>query len=168
MLQAQGQVINSVAEWQQITATSKGPVSLVQEGATVTLPVQLEAQELPLGSSSLCYPALLAQLRLHYEGAKGDKANLIKLNMALVLMQFRRYDKAIELLRDARLSTIRGVSQGTIDFHTGLCFLHLGASYQSEAIQAFRQALKYPQSTLLGPDGPLVAPLARQALEDLR
>ena len=35
-------------------------------------------------------------------------------------------------------------------------------------MQAFRQALKYPQSTLLGPEGPLVAPLARQALEDLK
>jgi hypothetical protein len=44
----------------------------------------------------------------------------------------------------------------------------MGTAYQSEAAQAFRQALKYPQSTLLGPDGPLVAPLARQALEDLR
>jgi hypothetical protein len=83
-------------------------------------------------------------------------------------MQFRKYDKAIELLRDARLSTVRGDSQGTLDYQTGLCFLRLGSAYQSEAAQAFRQALKYPQSTLLGPDGPLVAPLAKQALEDLK
>jgi hypothetical protein len=88
--------------------------------------------------------------------------------MALVLMQFGKYDKAIELLRDAKLSGVAGISQGTIDYHTGLCFLHLGTAYQSEAMQAFRQALKYPQSTLLGPEGPLVSPLARQALEDLK
>ena len=105
---------------------------------------------------------------MQYAGAKGDKANLIKLNMALVLMQFRKYDKAIELLRDARLSAIQGVSQGTIDYHTGYCFLHLGTTYQTEAMQAFGQALKYPQSTLLGPEGPLVAPLAKQAFEDLK
>jgi predicted negative regulator of RcsB-dependent stress response len=128
----------------------------------------VEALEVSLGSPALSYPAVLAHLRLQYAGAKGDDANLVKLNLALVLMQFRKYDKAIELLRDARLSTSRGVSQGTIDYHTGRCFLHLGTSYQSEAGQAFRQALKYPQATLLGPDGPLVAPLARQALEDLK
>ena len=127
-----------------------------------------EALEVPLGSPDLSYPAVLSHLRLQYAGAKGDDANLIKLNMALTLMQFRRYDKAIELLRDARLTTVRGVSQGTIDYHTGVCFIHLGVTYQSEAAQAFRQALKYPQATLLGPEGPLVAPLARQALEDLR
>ena len=135
---------------------------------TVILPVQQEALEVPLGSSDYCYPAVLAHLRLLYAGAKGDEANLIKLNQALVLMHIRKFDKAIELLRDARLSTVRGVSQGTIDYHTGLCFIRLGPTYQSEAGQAFRQALKYPQSTLLGPDGPLVAPLARQALEDLK
>ncbi len=164
----QGKSLASTQELQQRIQTAKDSLSLAQEGAKATLPLQMEALEIPLGSPSLCYPAVLAQLRLQYAGAKGDEANLIKLNLALALMQFRKYDKAIELLRDTRLSTVRGVSQGTVDFHTGLCFLYLGASYQSEAVQAFRQALKYPQATLLGPDGPLVAPLARQALEDLK
>lgn len=164
----QGKPLSSAQELQQSIQAAKGSLSLAQGGPNISLPLQMEALEIPLGSSGLCYPALLAQLRLQYAGSKGDEANLIKLNLALALMQFRKYDTAIELLRDTRLSTVRGVSQGTVDFHTGLCFLHLGASYQSEAMQAFRQALKYPQSTLLGPDGPLVAPLARQALEDLK
>ncbi len=168
ILQAQGKPVASVQHLRQLLETAKGTIALIQEGGTPTLPLQSEALEVPLGAPDLCYPAVLAQLRLLYAGAKGDEANLIKLNLALVLMQFRKYDKAIELLRDARLSTVRGVSQGTLDYHTGRCFLHLGTSYQSEAGQAFRQALKYPQSTLLGPDGPLVAPLARQALEDLK
>jgi len=168
VLQAQGTPVSSVQMLQQVIGTAKGPISLVQEGGSSTLPVQTEALEIPLGAPQLCYPMVLAHLRLLYAGAKGDEANLIKLNLALTLMQFRKYDKAIELLRDAKLSTVRGVSQGTIDYHTGLCFLRLGTAYQSEAGQAFRQALKYPQATLLGPDGPLVAPLARQALEDLK
>ncbi len=168
LLAVQGKPVPTVLELRQLLEATKGPVSLSQGGATAILPIQTEALEVSLGSPALSYPAVLAQLRLHYAGAKSDDANLVKLNLALVLMQFRRYDKAIELLRDARLSTTRGVSQGTIDYHTGRCFLHLGTSYQSEAGQAFRQALKYPQSTLLGPDGPLVAPLARQALEDLK
>jgi tetratricopeptide (TPR) repeat protein len=168
LLQVQGKPISTVEGLRQLTETAKEPVAVSQDGATAVLPVQVEALEVSLGAPALSYPAVLAHLRLQYAGAKGDDANLIKLNLALVLMQFRKYDKAIELLRDARLSTTRGVSQGTIDYHTGRCFLHLGTSYQSEAGQAFRQALKYPQATLLGPDGPLVAPLARQALEDLK
>ena len=168
ILQAQGQRVTTVQELQQRTESAKGTLSVSQDATALTALLHAEALEVPLGSPALCYPAVLAQLRLLYAGATGDEANLIKLNLALVLMQFRKYDKAIELLRDARLSTVRGVSQGTLDYHTGRCFLHLGSSYQSEAGQAFRQALKYPQATLLGPDGPLVAPLARQALEDLK
>ena len=168
LLQFEGKPLPTAETLRQQLGSAKGSLSLGQGGAALTLPVLQEAVELPLGSPELCYPAILSHLRLQYAGAKGDEANLIKLNMALALMQFRRYDKAIELLRDARLTTVRGVSQGTIDYHTGLCFIHLGPAYQSEAAQAFRQALKYPQATLLGPEGPLVAPLARQALEDLR
>ncbi len=168
ILQAQGKPISTVQGLQELLESSKEPMSLLQDGGTTVLPVQGESLEIPLGSNRLCYPALAAHLRLEYAGAKGDVANLIKFNTALILMQFRKYDKAIELLRDARLSAISGVCQGTIDYHTGLCFLHLGSTYQAEAMQAFRQALKYPQSTLLGPEGPLVAPLARQALEDLK
>jgi len=160
--------VASAQDLQNLLGASKESVSILQDGGKATLPIQLESLEVPLGSGGLCYPAELAQLRLELVGAKGDKANLVKLNLAIVLMQFRRYDKAIELLRDAKLSAIRGVSQGTIDYHTGLCFLHLGNSYQSEAMQAFGQALKYPQATLLGPEGPLVAPLAKQAMADLK
>jgi hypothetical protein len=168
ILQVQGKAIATTQALRQLVASVKGPLSVSQEGGTSTLAIEPEALEIPLGSADLCYPALLAQLRLLYAGATGDEANLIKLNLALALMQFRKYDKAIDLLREARLSTVRGVCQGTIDYHTGICFLHLGTTYQAEAGQAFRQALKYPQATLLGPDGPLVAPLARQALEDLK
>ena len=168
LLQLEGKPVSSVQALRQQLEAAKGPLSVSQGAASVTLPVQMEAIEIPLGSPDLCYPAVLAQLRLQYAGAKGDEANLIKLNQALALMQCRRFDKAIELLRDARLSASRGVSQGTIDYQTGLCFLRLGTTYQAEAVQAFRQALKYPHATLLGPDGPLVAPLAKQALDDLK
>ncbi len=168
ILKVQGKTLATAQELQEALESVKEPVSILQEGGTTALPLQWEALEIPLGSKDLCYPALLAQLRLQYAGAKGDQANLIKLNMALILMQFRKFDKAIELLRDARLTAVQGVSQGTIDYQTGMCFLQLGSTYQSEAMQAFRQALKYPQATLLGPDGPQVAPLARQALEDLK
>jgi hypothetical protein len=74
----------------------------------------------------------------------------------------------MEVLRDARVLGTQGVSQGTLDYYTGVCLLRLGNVYVPEAIQAFNQALKYPQATLFGPEGPLVTPLAKQALEDLK
>ncbi|WP_306590867.1 hypothetical protein [Geothrix sp. 21YS21S-4] len=168
IVQAEGRPLPSTAALRQLLAGGKPTLSLVQDGAPVVLPIQAEALEIPIRAPELCYPAVLARLRLHYAGAKGDEANLVRLNLALAYMHFREFDRAIELLRDARLSTVAGVSQGTIDYHTGVCFLHLGPAYQAEAAQAFRQALKYPQATLLGPDGPLIAPLARQALDDLK
>lgn len=169
MLQVDGKPLLHARDLPTLLTGAQATATVLQEGGSpLTLPVVQEALEVPLGSPLFCYPAVLAQLRLQYAGARGDQANLLKLNQGLVLMQFRRYDKAIELLRDARLSTVRGVCQGTLDYYTGVCFLRLGPTYQTEAAQAFRQALKYPQATLLGPDGPLVTPLARQALEDLK
>lgn len=168
LTQVGGKPAGSLADLRRVLREAKGPLAVAQGATAATLPIQAEALEIPLGAPGLSYPALMAQLRLQYAGAKGDEANLVRLNLALGLMHFRKYDKAIELLRDARLSTVRGVSQGTLDYHTGICFLRLGPAFHAEAAQAFRQALKYPQATLLGPDGPLVAPLARQALEDLR
>ncbi|GLH70009.1 hypothetical protein GETHPA_15420 [Geothrix rubra] len=167
IVQVEGQPVTDAAALRRALG-AKDRVTLSQGGAPVTLPVQQEPLELPLASNALAYPAVLAQLRLQYLGAKGDEAGLLKLDIGLALMHFHRYDKAIEVLRDAHVGATLGVSQGTLDYETGLCFLRLGSAYHSEAAQAFRQALKYPQATLFGPDGPLVAPLARQALEDLK
>ena len=165
---ANGKPIPSVASLQTEVEATSGTMPLGQGGTILNLPIHQEAMEVPLGSSAFSYPALLAHLRLLYTGSKGDAANQLRLNLALTYMQFRKYDKAVELLRETRISTTVGVSQGTVDFYTGVCFLHLGSTYQAEATQAFRQALKYPQSTLLGPDGPLVGPLAKLALEELK
>lgn len=167
ILQVDGKPVADVAALRRALA-GRDHVTVGQGAAPITLPVLQEPLELPLASAALAYPAVLAELRLRYLGAKGDEAGLLKLDIGLALMHFQKFDKAIEALRDARLGTPEGVGQGTLDYETGLCFLRLGSAYHSEAAQAFRQALKYPQATLLGPDGPLVAPLARQALEDLK
>ncbi|MDP2876120.1 MAG: hypothetical protein Q8O00_08055 [Holophaga sp.] len=169
ILQVNGKAIGTVAEFQKaLTETTGGRVDLSQGDATLQLPITQQALEIPLNASNLCYPFLLAELRLRYLGAKGDEAGLLRLNQALALMHFRSFDKAMEVLRDARVMETKGVSQGTLDYYTGLCLLRLGNVYTPEAIQAFTQALKYPQATLFGPEGPLVAPLARQALDDLK
>ncbi len=164
-----GKPVASVLAFRKALAeTPGGRIALVQDEAPVQLPVIPQALEIPLNASDLCYPFVLAELRLRYLGAKGDEAGLLRLNQALALMHFRLYDRAMEVLRDARVTGVQGVCQGTVDYYTGLCLLHLGNVYVPEAIQAFNQALKYPLATLFGPEGPLVTPLARQALEDLK
>lgn len=153
---------------QALQDISTGKVQVSQGDVSVTLPLSRQALEIPTNSASFCYPVLLADLRLRSLGAQGDEAGMLRFNQALALMHFREFDKAMEILRDTRVTIAQGVGQGTIDFYTGFCLLHMGNVYLSEAQQAFNQAMKYPQATLFGPEGPLVAPLAKQALEDLR
>jgi hypothetical protein len=164
-----GKPVPSVQAFRKLLREFKGEKFTVSQGEVnlILVPV-LHPVELPVNASNLCYPFLLAELRLRYLGAKGDEAALLRLQQALALMHFRQYDKAMEVLRDARLSTTQGVSQGTLDYYTGVCLLRLGNVYLPEAIQALNQSLKYPQATLFGPDGPLVSILAKQALDDLK
>lgn len=168
LTEVNGQPVSSVQGALQALEPAKEATTVKQGEQVFTLPTLTEFLEVPLGRPELCYPAILANLRLQYLGAKGEEANLLKLNIGLTLMHFRKYDKAIEVLRDAHFGATQGISQGTLDYHIGRCFLRLGPAYQTEAIQAFNQALKYPQATLLSLDGPQVAPLAKQALEDLK
>lgn len=157
----------SVAEFRARLAQAKGTLQISQGAVNATLPVKAEPLEIPLNSDRYSYPAVLAALRLRLLGAKGDEAGLVRLNLALALLHFRRYDQALEQLKAARLPGDRGVCQGTISYDEGLCYRALGPQYQDQARKAFQTAAQYPSATLLGPDGPLVAPLAQQALDDL-
>ncbi len=164
-----GKPVAGVHAFRQGLAEGKGGSAAVAQGpATFTLALTREPLEIPLTSPQYAYPFLLSHLRLQLLGARGEEAALLKLNVALALMHFRKFDKALELLRDTRLTATRGVSQGTLDYYTGVCFLKLGGVYISEAAQAFRAALKAKEATLFGPEGPLVAPLAKAALDELK
>lgn len=150
-------------------ALSKGRtdrVTVQQPHGTIQVPVGQATVEIPLADPALSYPFLLAELRLRLLGAKGEAAHLLRFQLALALMHYRKFERAVELLREVRLQAGTGVGQGTVEYYTGLCLLRLGAAYYPEAIQAFSQALKHPGATLFGPEGPLVAPLAKQAIED--
>ena len=164
---AGGQPVKSVADFRGRLAQATGALPVAQGAASAALTVKSQPLEIPLNSERYSYPALLAALRLRTLGAKDDAAGLARLNLALALMHFRRYDQALEQLKAARLSGDRGVCQGTIAYDEGLCYRALGPSYQDEGRKAFQAASQYPAATLLGPDGPLVAPLAQQALDDL-
>jgi hypothetical protein len=164
-----GATFRTVAEFRALLrASGADRVAVNQGGVTITLPVRAAALELPLQDDGLCYPFLLVDLRLRRSTASGDEAGFLRMQEALVLMHFRQYDKALEVLRDAKVSVTQGVSQGTLEYYAGLCLLHLGQAFLPDARQAFTTASRHPQATLLGPGGPRVAPLARQLLDDIR
>lgn len=143
-----------------------GTISLEQGGRTLSVPLVQAPTEIPLADPTLSYTLLLADLRLKLLGAKAEAAAVLRFQQAQALMHFRRFERAVELLRETRMSTSFGLGQGTVDYYTALCLLRLGSTYAPEALQAFAQAGKHPTSTLFGPEGPLVAPLALQAIED--
>ncbi|HPS68707.1 MAG TPA: hypothetical protein PLA48_12720 [Holophaga sp.] len=164
-----GKPVATVRDFKKRLKESMGGQVLVGQGGTeAALVPTLQPVEIPVNASNLCYPALLADLRLRQQGAKGDEAALLRLQQALALMHFHQYDKAMEVLRDARLSTSAGVCQGTLDYYAGASLLRLGTTYLEASGQAFNRSLKYPQATLFGPDGPRVSILAKQALENLK
>lgn len=169
ILEAAGAPVATVAAFQEHLDQAGGQLEVRQApgGAVKALPVRIATLEIPVASAAYCYPLVLADLRLRLLGASGDEAGRLRLQQALALMHFRRFDKAMEALREARAGAARGVSQGTYDYYAGLCLQRLGHVYAPEAAQAFRQALQFPQATLFGPDGPRVAPLAQRALDDL-
>jgi len=164
-----GQPVASVAEFQARLQQGGDVVEFRQAagGPVKALPLRQAPLELPVASAAFCYPLVLADLRLRLKGAAGEEAGRLRLWQALALMHFRRYDKALEVLREARAGAARGVSQGTYDYYAGLCLQRLGQTYGPEATQAYRQALQFPHATLFGPEGPRVAPLAQRALDDL-
>jgi len=163
-----GQPVDTVAAFRRALASAQGDrVTLTQAGREVQVPFSVRATELPTQSPQLCYPLIMATLRLRELGSRGDEVGFNRLNMALAHMHFRQFAKALELLRDARVGAVGGVSQGTIDYYRGLCLAGLGPGYNPEARQALSQAARSPAATLFGPEGPSVPQAATQAIESL-
>lgn len=164
-----GKPVPNVQALRQVLQENVGKaVQVTQMGVPSDLVVEPSPLEIPLNSPNFAYPFLLADLRLKAQSAKGDEQAALKLNQAIATMHFRKFDKALELLREVKFTSDRGVSTGTVQYYMGICLLRLGSVYTPEAINAFNLAMKHPLATLFGPDGPLVAPLAQQALEDLK
>jgi len=169
ILEAGGAPVTTVAEFQARLEQAGTSLEVRQEpgGALRTLTLREAIVELPVASKALCYPVLLADLRLRSLGAKGEEAGRLRLHQALALLHFRRYDRALEVLREVRGLGASWVGQGTCDYYVGLCLQRLGSAYATEAAQAFQRVLQMPRATLFGPEGPQVAPLARWALDEL-
>lgn len=167
--QVNGKAVTTVAGLRAALALATGPTAtVVQEGRQVALPCGVKGLQLPLAASSISYVRALAELRLKALGSQGDEAALVKLNLAQVLLHFRKTEAAMEILRETRFQGSEGIGQGTLAYITGVCLSRLGTVYIPDTIQAFQQALKSPGATVGTPDGPRVEPLAKAALLDLQ
>lgn len=167
--QVNGRPVADVGAFRKELESAQGnKITVEQGGRTLTLAVVQAPLEIPLADPTLSYTLLLAEIRLKLLGAKAEAAAVLRFQQAITLMHFRKFERAVELLREARLNSGQGLGQGTVDYHTALCLLRLGSAYTPEAIQAFAQAAKPNTSMLFGPEGPLVAPLALQAIEDYK
>lgn len=164
-----GQAVGSVRNLKALLAKApEGFVEVGQGGRTLRLPLTPERLELPLQDDGVSYPSVVAELRLRILGTSNPEQGHLKLNLGRAYLHFGKPDRALEVFREAALPAGPGVSQGTLAYLTGLCLLRLGPVYIPEAIQAFTQALQSPGSTLLGPQGPPVAPLAQSTLHSLQ
>ena len=143
----------------------KDKVALQLKGAqgsrTVELTLGQTAQEIPLFDPNLLYNKVMMDLRLVTEGYPGtEQAAFAWLNLALSAMHFQDFAAAHDYLVRARreLPQRPGISQGTALYYLGVALERL--SYKPQAIEAYRAAAGFKDSTLINNDGPAVAPLA--------
>jgi len=135
----------------------KGP----QGNRSAELTLGQTAQEIPLFDPSLLYNKVMMDLRLVTEGYPGtEQAAFAWLNLALSAMHFLDFAAAHDYLVNARnqLPQRPGISQGTALYYLGVALERL--SYKPQAIEAYRAAAGFKESTLINNDGPAVAPLA--------
>ena len=131
----------------------------------ITLEVGATPLEIPLGDPEFLYNKAIVDLR-HRMVVEPEDEQLARLNAGLCFMALNDYETALkEYLPRVSLAAARGISQGTVLYHTGLAYLRLGE--RAEAARLFRQALEFPDATLQSNDGPRVAPLAERRLREL-
>ena len=133
----------------------------VQGNRSVELTLGQTAQEIPLFDPSLLYNKVMMDLRLVTEGYPGtEQAAFAWLNLALSAMHFQDFAAAHDYLVNARnqLPQRPGISQGTALYYLGVALERL--SYKPQAVDAYRAAAGFKESTLINNDGPAVAPLA--------
>jgi tetratricopeptide (TPR) repeat protein len=164
---ADGKPITRTAELLALVEQKKAKdkIALHLKGAqgnrTVEVTLGQTPQEIPLFDPSLLYNKVMMDLRLVTGGYPGTEAAAFAwLNLALSAMHFQDFAGAHDYLTKAKseLPQRPGISQGTALYYLGVALGRL--NYDQQAVDAYRQAAGFKESTLINNDGPLVAPLA--------
>ncbi len=164
---ADGKPIKQTAELLALVEQKKAKdkIALLLKGPagnrTVEITLGETAQEIPLFDPNPFYNKVMMDLRLQVAGYPGtERAAFAWLNLALCAMHFEDFAAAHDSLVNARnqLPQRPGISQGTALYYLGVALERL--NYKPQAMDAYRAAAGFKDSTLINNDGPAVAPLA--------
>lgn len=119
-----------------------------------------------MGDQTLVFNKLILELRFRLASSAGPVDESVgRLNLGVSLMRVGNWSDALAELDRVRLPDGPGVSNGTVQYLTGLCYEALGRLPEAE--KAWRAAAAVPES-MLTEDGPLVKDLADRKLKDLQ
>jgi tetratricopeptide (TPR) repeat protein len=138
-----------------------------RQGTTsdITVTVGTTPLEVPLNQEGFLYNKAIIDFR-HRIVTEPSVESLARLNLALCYMALGDFETPLrEHLPRITLPETRGISQGTVLYHTGVCYERL--EERAEAVRVFQEALGYPEATLQTNDGPRVGPLAERKLREL-
>jgi tetratricopeptide (TPR) repeat protein len=142
-------------------------IKLQRQGTSrdAQISVGMTPLEIPMNRSGFLYNKAIIDLR-HRMVVEPSVEPLARLNLALCHMELGNYETALrEHLPRITLPAEPGISQGTVYYHTGVCYERLDE--KAEAVRMFREALQFPEATVQSNDGPRVTPLAERKLREL-
>ena len=127
-------------------------------GAVSTVPLQLmlSAMEIDFTDSNLLFNRQLAYFKkmAGLDRTSGQEKNIAALNIALVHMHFKEYEKALLQLQQVQLDRAVGIGPGTVKFRMAQVYRALGRL--NEAKQSVAEAMQAQQNTVGSDDGPLL------------
>jgi len=151
----------------------KREIKFVERGkrqSASIIPVEAPA-ETPLDSEGYLYNLALVDFAAPQQASAGQDATkkpdgLDSLNLGNVYFHLGDYEKAIKAYRDADTGTKSGVCTGTALYRMGQAYEKLNRWV--DAAGSYRKSLMlYPYATIENADGPYVAPLAKERLQEL-
>ena len=128
----------------------------------VSLPVALAPCLISAADESLLFNGIMARLQARLATAPDD--GVARLNLAVALMRFTHWERALAELQRVTLQTVAGISQGTVDYLRGECLFRIGRL--DEAREAWQSAAK-AEGALLTHEGPAISGLAAERLAGL-
>ena len=155
---------------QKVAAKEQGDtlsIRLQRQGAyrDAQISVGTTPLEIPMKRAGFLYNKAIVDLRNRLV-VEPSSEPLARLNLALCHMALGNYETALkEHLPRITLPAEPGISQGTVYYHTGVCYQRL--EEKAEAARMFREALQFPEATIQSNDGPRVTPLAEWKLREL-
>jgi tetratricopeptide (TPR) repeat protein len=136
-------------------------LTISRAGAQVTVPLQLmlSAMEIDYTNQKFLFNRQLASFKkvAGLDRTSAQEKNVAGLNIALIYLHSKEYDRALEQLQQVQLDRVVGIGQGTVNYRMALAYRALGRV--EEAKKSLADALRASQNTIGSDDG---LPLAEE------